>query len=58
MIQKQRPQAIEDLDSEKLQIKIDQIDRKTLKQIEILIESTTSNFENYDESAQNKKTTA
>jgi len=58
LIQKQRPQAIEDLDSEKLQIKIDQIDRKTLKQIEILIESSLSNFDNYDENAQAKKTSA
>jgi len=58
LIQKQRPQAIEDLDSEKLQIKIDQIDQKTLKQIDILIESSTSNYDNFDENVQAKKTTA
>lgn len=58
LIQKQRPQAIEDLDSEKLQIKIDQIDQKTLKQIDILIESSTSNYDNFDENVQAKKTAA
>ena len=37
--------AIEDLDSEKLQIKIDQIDRKTFKNIELLIESLNNPIE-------------
>ena len=45
LIQKNRPRAIEDLDSEKLQIKIDQIDRKTLKSIELLIENLNSQVE-------------
>ena len=41
LIQKECSQAIEDVDSEKLQIRVDSLDRKTFEQINQLIDTLT-----------------